>query len=503
MENLIGAEGYHRATSYQRNAMPRGLLDWAVQPTVYKRYEGLPAVALPPIESPGEGRFDEVVSGKGRKGVGDGILGLHELGRVLALSYGVTGVSRQGGSEFHYRSAPSAGALYPCEIYVAVVTMSGLTDGLYHYQVLSHGLVRLREGDAWTAAIASRAGQTREIPQCAFFISTIFNRSAWKYRERSYRYVLLDSGHLLENVILALRSIGVRARVNLDFPDREVNALLGVDPAREGAMALIEAGGRLYPPSGRTDAGDLPPVQPEASITCHREIRYPLLQAIHGATCQPRRNAAADRSPCEVLGLKTSTRIPLGNDRPRKDPPFDEVVQRRRSRRNFITRPLPMAAWNPLLRDLGHPVSGPGPWPSDSDPLCVGFAAERLDKLEDGLYLLDSSPAQVGLVKRGRFLERSAACCLEQGWLAAASLHVYFLNNLQWSEALWGPRIYRHILITAGRLGQRLYLRATALGLGVCGIGATFDDELSALLGLNKSSIVSYVMAIGVVKKQF
>ena len=69
-------------------------------------------------------------------------------------------------------------------------------------------------------------------------------------------------------------------------------------------------------------------------------------------------------------------------------------------------------------------------------------------------------------------------------------------------EALWGPRAYRYAMISAGRLAHRIYLGATALGLGCCGIGAFYDRDASALLRLNHSSALLYMVAAGPIKHQ-
>jgi nitroreductase len=68
-------------------------------------------------------------------------------------------------------------------------------------------------------------------------------------------------------------------------------------------------------------------------------------------------------------------------------------------------------------------------------------------------------------------------------------------------QRAWGPRGYRYAMMTAGRLGQRLYIAATAMGLGCCGIGALYDGEARELLGLNESSRLLYLVAVGVVKR--
>ena len=56
-------------------------------------------------------------------------------------------------------------------------------------------------------------------------------------------------------------------------------------------------------------------------------------------------------------------------------------------------------------------------------------------------------------------------------------------------------------MMTAGRLGQRIYLAATSFGLGCCGIGAFYDSEAAALLGLNEKSAMLYLLGVGPVKR--
>ena len=95
-----------------------------------------------------------------------------------------------------------------------------------------------------------------------------------------------------------------------------------------------------------------------------------------------------------------------------------------------------------------------------------------------------------------------ARICLDQAWLTQAALHFLFIANIGKLEERWGPRGYRYALMTAGRLGERLYLTATALGLGCCGIGAFYDQEAADLLQLNSDSRLFYLVAVGPVKSR-
>jgi nitroreductase len=93
-----------------------------------------------------------------------------------------------------------------------------------------------------------------------------------------------------------------------------------------------------------------------------------------------------------------------------------------------------------------------------------------------------------------------AGICLAQAWLAQAAVHFCLLANLEVLDERQGTRGYRYAMMQAGRLGERLYLTATALGLGCCGIGALYDQEAAGLLGLNEGSRLLYLVAVGPVK---
>ena len=75
-----------------------------------------------------------------------------------------------------------------------------------------------------------------------------------------------------------------------------------------------------------------------------------------------------------------------------------------------------------------------------------------------------------------------------------------FLANLPLIDRYLGARGYRYAMLNAGRAGQRIYLAATALGLGACGIGAIYDDEARQMLSLTDESALLYLVAAGVTK---
>lgn len=97
-------------------------------------------------------------------------------------------------------------------------------------------------------------------------------------------------------------------------------------------------------------------------------------------------------------------------------------------------------------------------------------------------------------------MQQSARVCLDQGWLANCALHVVFTADLEGLHRHCGPRAYRYAQLEAGRLGERVYLSATAKRLGACGIGAFFDQEASNLLSLPSGHALLYLVGVGPIK---
>jgi SagB-type dehydrogenase family enzyme len=109
--------------------------------------------------------------------------------------------------------------------------------------VADHTLERLRSGDLRQALMAAGLGQEMlgQAPVC-FVLSAIFQRTRWKYRERAYRYILIEAGHIGQNLYLAATSLGLGACAAGAFLDDQLNDLLGLDGEEEAALYMIAVG---------------------------------------------------------------------------------------------------------------------------------------------------------------------------------------------------------------------------------------------------------------------
>ncbi len=162
-------------------------------------------------------------------------LALKDLSQLVFATQGAT--AKAGG--YVLRTAPSAGALYPVETYVAVNRVESLVPGLYHFNVVPYCLELLQEGDVSPALCRAGLGQTMVMECAAVFIWTaVVARSKWKYRERAYRYIYMDAGHIGENLYLAAAALKLGCCTIGAFYDEEVNAVLGIDGVSETAVYM-------------------------------------------------------------------------------------------------------------------------------------------------------------------------------------------------------------------------------------------------------------------------
>ena len=152
-----------------------------------------------------------------------------QLTTLLFYSYGETRATEGAGAR-PLRVVPSAGALYPLEIYFHSSHIEGWPSGLYHYTPSNNKVQLLREG-YYSQQLSQAMVDPKMILNSAiqFFITGLFERSVFKYRERGYRFVLLEAGHAAQNLNLVATALGF-GLINIGgFFDREVDAVLGLD----------------------------------------------------------------------------------------------------------------------------------------------------------------------------------------------------------------------------------------------------------------------------------
>jgi SagB-type dehydrogenase family enzyme len=166
-------------------------------------------------------------------------LALNEFSLLLWACQGVTlRVER-----FAFRAAPSAGALYPDDTYVVINSVEGMGKGVYLYLPEDHALEQIEEGDFRDRTVRAGLGQEMlGIGAASLIWSAVMERSLWKYRQRAYRYIYLDAGHICQNLYLACEALGLGCCGVAAFLDDAVNAIIGVDGVKETAIYMAAVG---------------------------------------------------------------------------------------------------------------------------------------------------------------------------------------------------------------------------------------------------------------------
>ena len=239
MAKQIG-EAFQQETKYIREEMSGMELDWASKPETFKQYPDAETIELPnPDEDPGTTVWEALATRRSKRKYTGKPMTLTTLSQLLWAAQGITAQT----GEFLLRTAPSAGALYPVETYVAVNSVDGVEPGVYHYDVRNHRLELLKAGNFAQAAARAACEQVMCVKANVVFIWTaVFPRSKWKYGQRAYRYVYLDAGHVAANVALAAVALGLGSCQIAALFDEECDELVGVDGTEESTLYMTSVG---------------------------------------------------------------------------------------------------------------------------------------------------------------------------------------------------------------------------------------------------------------------
>ena len=164
-----------------------------------------------------------------------GAITLPQLSQLLWSAQGIT--DHRG-----FRTAPSAGALYPLEMYVMVGHVDELGTGIYKYQADNHELIKMTSDDR-RKQVQRVAWNQDWIAQGAVLIvfCAVDSRTTGKYGHRGVRYVHIEVGHAAQNMLLQAQALGLGAAVVGAFNDDSVQEILHL-PENERALYLIPIG---------------------------------------------------------------------------------------------------------------------------------------------------------------------------------------------------------------------------------------------------------------------
>ena len=151
-------------------------------------------------------------------------LDLTQIGQLLWAAQGIT--AKKIG--FSFRAAPSAGALYPMEVYLLS------KDGLFHYLPGGHKLEVISNSDLRDSLAAAALGQksVKEAP-IDIVICAVYQRITGKYGQRGIRYAHIEAGHIAQNIHLQAVALGLGSVPIGAFSDKEVEEILSLSPEQE------------------------------------------------------------------------------------------------------------------------------------------------------------------------------------------------------------------------------------------------------------------------------
>jgi SagB-type dehydrogenase family enzyme len=454
-------------------------LDFENQPLPFKIYPGLEPIPRPRDIEPSRVPALQALAASVVETEGERLPGLKLLARLLHYSAGITKRIRYPHGEMLFRAASCTGALYHIDLYLVCGDLPNLEAGVYHFGVHDFAVRRLRRGDFRGELVRATAGEPAVASAPVVLIcSSTFWRNSWKYQARAYRHCFWDGGTILANLLAMTAAHQVPARVVCGFVDDRVNRLLGLEPQREVALALV--------PLGRNSlvrrAPEVTPLALETTPLSQSEVDYPAIRAMHEASSLTEEaevaawRGAAAVAPFAPPSGPLSALLPLSEEKlPQSS--IEEVILRRGSSRRFAREPVSLEQISTVLSSIGG-IAADFRHPGARLVNDAYLIANAVEGLPSGSYVYHAGESALELLGEGEFRDQAGDLGLEQALPADASANVFFLTDLAPILERFGNRGYRVAQLEAAINGGRLYLASYALGMGATGL-TFYDDDVT------------------------
>jgi len=351
---------------------------------------------------------------------------------------------------YKLRVNPSAGALYPTEVYVQIRGIQGIVNGIYHLEVENNCLTLIYE--LIDDGLESYIIPGKSINGFIFLTSCVYYRSSWKYQDRSMRYCFLDSGHHLGAIAASAYLHDKDIQLIFDFNKLTLNEDLGFE--NKEFITACAFSGEVQEKQVRRLRLKVPFV----SGTDYFEANQ-LVEEGYQATSVQKSSQQKLEQP----------QFNFDKDK------FYQTVWNRRSIRRFRKQFISPEDYLYILQQLQQPI------PTENyEEIEIYSVVHRVEGILAGLY------KGVHLLKTGDFSERTGYLCINQAIARDCAVTFFFVSDYL---------NYQTAMQIAGFLGQRVYLTSNYLEIQCSGIGAYYDDDTKQLLETNKD--VLYGMAIG------
>lgn len=366
----------------------------------------------------------------------------------LNLIGGITYEKKYPQGKYYLRTNPSAGGLYPCEIYLQIRGVSGFLSGIYHYEPLSRTLCLLSEIDQDGVEFYFKNQNKQK--GITFLISSIYFRSSWKYRNRAIRYILLDSGHSLGAIYATMCVMNKDSKIVFDFDKVDLNDTFGF---RDDEMFMVAL----------------------CATISNDQLTQPLKEQfsyVSGCDYLEQNSFIEDAYKQSVQYLSDDIDR-LEFFKGIEPQILKNAITTRRSIRAFRQSSITNEEFAFIVKDIFEFAN--------IHTIEIFYTVHRVEGKTKGLY------QNQDLLKEGDFSNKSKYLSLEQNIGGESAVTFYFTSGEQ--EA------YQKVNILSGFLAQIIYLKSEIKGIGCTGIGAYYDEETKEFLG-TKNNIL-YLLAIG------
>ncbi|MEM7193020.1 MAG: hypothetical protein AAF405_09215, partial [Pseudomonadota bacterium] len=483
-------ESKHRIGSSEPDADRTGL---AAPPDSYRSFKGAPSQQLPRKQK----RLDVAAHALFRPGsIAPAPFSIENLGLLLDLAFGSSSLRPKGSGDRAHHAVPLERNLYPVEAYAVASSVSGLTDGLYHYAAQDHALELRCAGKVASAGLW-------------LGLTSVRQRAVWQYGTRAFRYGGLDTGHAIAAVRYAAAALGWSARLVEGIQQEALGVLLGTDRDDEFAGAASEEPELLLElrPKGRGLQTRFPmiatkvwygspnPCDPYTACHCSKT------EEVSAATRNVRLGAETDSfQPYAIARAPQQSEPKI---------PAEAIFNEEWCDARVPVPAISRQALFGLLDRVAAKWEGATDFCGFTPSTHLVLFAHNVEGLTQGLYIMprsedaaetiraDADPnfdwarekgglAHTPLYRLRAGCFRSQARTLFRGLpgTGQSALTIALLSDFA-TIVLDDPWRYRQLLWEAGAVGQALCFEAHATGFEASGIDRFFDDEIHSLLGLS------------------
>ena len=359
----------------------------------------------------------------------------------------ITDTKTYGKERVDLRANPSAGGLYPCEIYIQIREVKGFISGIYHYEALENNLTLIHE--------LSNDGvefyfKEKEQKKFVFLISNAYFRSVWKYEKRAIRYLLLDTGHQLGSMISALKLTDLEYEIDFNFDKNSLNEEFSFDNFESFYTSItVKSQKNIEPKKLRSPIINV--------CACDYQLKESFVENFY--------------KDCQKDEFEKISNINLLDDFTNES--LQNAINNRRSIRAFKNELISKEDFLFITKDIFEFANRFG--------IEIYFVNNNIDSMKKGLY------KNVSLLKQSDFSEKITLLGLNQKLCGQSAFTLIFTCK--------AGHNYFYSYILTGLISQILYLRTTTLNLSCSGIGAYFDDETKEFLDTKNN--IFYLFAIG------